>query len=69
MNNRTRIRFLLTAWLWSQTLAAFAVIPAASVTSGVNTPIDTRINLSIRSNEPGTKIDTRTACGTMVIVR
>ena len=69
MNNRIRFRRLLTVWLWSQTFAAFAVIPAASDTSAVNTPIDTRINFGIRSNAPGTKIDTLTACGTMVIVR
>ena len=60
---------MMVGWAGFQTLVAVAVTPAATVDTVTDELIDTRINFVVRSAEPGTKIDTLTPSGTMIMVR
>ena len=60
---------LLVGWAGPQTLVAVAATAAASVATVTDELIDTRINFVVRSAAPGTKIDTLTPSGTLVMVQ
>lgn len=60
--------YLLVGWAGLQTLVAVAVTAAASVATDTDTLIDTRINFVVRSAAPGTKIDTQTPSGTIIMI-
>ncbi|HNX34520.1 MAG TPA: hypothetical protein PKM57_07825 [Kiritimatiellia bacterium] len=49
-------------------LVTLAATPAASVATATDVLIDTRINFVVRSAAPGTKIDTLTPGGTLIMV-
>ncbi|HPS06795.1 MAG TPA: hypothetical protein PLG22_04630 [Kiritimatiellia bacterium] len=51
-----------------QMLVTLAATPAASVATATDVLIDTRINFVVRSAAPGTKIDTLTPGGTLIMV-
>lgn len=55
-------------WAGLQALVAVAVTPAASVVTDTDVLIDTRLNFVARSAAPGTKIDTLTPSGTLIVV-
>lgn len=49
-------------------LVTLAATPAASVATDTDVLIDTRINFVVRSAVPGTRIDTLTPGGTLIMV-
>lgn len=76
---------LIVGWASLQTLVTLAATPAASVVTGTDVLIDTRINFLIRSRadevvdtrlylriwsaESGARIDTLTPNGTVILIR
>lgn len=68
MNVKTMFLFLLVGGAGHQALVAAAATPAASVATATDVLIDTRINFVVRSAAPGTKIDTLTPGGTLIII-
>lgn len=69
LNIKKMVLCLMVGWAGFQTLVAVAVTPAATVATDTDELIDTRINFVVRSAAPGTKIDTLTPSGTMIMVR
>ncbi len=69
MNVKNIIFCLIVGWDCLQAVVTFAATPAASVVTGTDVLIDTRINFVVRSAAPGAKIDTLTPGGLMVIIR
>ena len=68
MNIKKMFLCLMVGWAGLQTLVAVAATAAASVATDADELIDTRINFVVRSAEPGTKIDTLTPSGTLIMV-
>jgi len=69
MNIKKTFLCLIVGWAGLQTLVAVAATAAASVDTDTDALIDTRINFVVRSAASGTKIDTLTPCGTMILVQ
>jgi len=69
MKVKKTIFCLVAGWAGLQTLVAVATTAAASAATDADGVIDTRINFMVRSAESGSKIDTRTPGGTMMMVR
>jgi hypothetical protein len=68
MKVKKTILCLIVGWACLQTVVTLAVTSAASVATDTDVLIDTRINFVVRSAEPGTKIDTLTPVGTLIMV-
>ena len=58
----------IVGWACLQTVVTLAATPAASVATDIDVLIDTRLNFVVRSAAPGTKIDTLTSGGTLIMV-